>query len=201
MNITKKTFAQKYSAEFEELVLEMVEEALKKNFEIIASGNTKEKSDGGYDGYCFIKSPYDEASTALLEAKLRTVTKDLPLSDFSKSVIIAVNLDVACIIIGTNLYFSGNTIEQLETFIYNTGLEIRTLDYKDILKWLNKYPEKCKHYKKSFIHKLREYAETNYSTSCRELSLFEKPPVIDEKIEYPKLYGKERKSNNVHNYN
>lgn len=194
MNITKKTFAQKYSAEFEELVLEMVEEALKKNFEIIASGNTKEKSDGGYDGYCFIKSPYDEASTALLEAKLRTVTKDLPLSDFSKSVIIAVNLDVACIIIGTNLYFSGNTIEQLETFIYNTGLEIRTLDYKDILKWLNKYPEKCKHYKKSFIHKLREYAETNYSTSCRELSLFEKPPVIDEKIEYPKLYGKERKS-------
>ena len=193
MKITKKTFAQKYSVEFEGIVLEMVEEALKKNFEIIASGNTKEKSDGGYDGYCFIKSPYDETSTALLEAKLRTVIKDLPLSDFSKSVIIAINLDAACIIIGTNLYFSGNTVEQLETFIYNTGLEIRTLDYKDILTWINKNPEKCKHYKKSFIQKLREYAENNYNTSCRELSLFDKPPIIDKPIEYPKLYGKERK--------
>lgn len=193
MNTSKKTFAQKYSSEFEKIVLEMVEEALQKDFEIIVSNNTEEKSDGGYDGYIFIKSSYDETSTALLEAKLRTAIKDLPLSDFSKSVIIAVNLDAACIIIGTNLYFSGNTIEQLETFIYNTGLEIRTLDYKDILEWLNRNPEKCKNYKKLFITNLRKYAEKDYNTACRELSLFEKPPVLDRDLKSIKLYGKERK--------
>ena len=188
----KKTFAQIYSSKFEKIVLEMVEEALQKNFEIIASGNTEEKSDGGYDGYLFIKSPYDETSTALLEAKLRTAFKDLPLSDFSKSVIIAVNLDSACIIIGTNLYFSGNTIEQLESFIYNTGLEIRTLDYRDILEWMNKHPERCMSDNDSFIKGLRKYAEKEYSTACRELSLFEKPPVINKNMEAPKIYGKDR---------
>lgn len=198
MNTTKKTFAQKYSTEFERVVLEMVEEALQKDFEIIASSNTKEKSDGGYDGYIFIKSSYDETSTALLEAKLRTAIKDLPLSDFSKSVIIAVNLDAACIIIGTNLYFSGNTIEQLETFIYNTGLEIRTLDYRDILEWLNRHPEKGKDYKKLFIHNLRKYAENDYNTACRELSLFEKPPIINKNPKGPKIYGKERKVIKTH---
>ncbi len=198
MNTTKKTFAQKYSTEFEKIVLEMVEEALQKDFEIIASSNTKAKSDGGYDGYIFIKSSYDETSTALLEAKLRTAIKDLPLSDFSKSVIIAVNLDAACIIIGTNLYFSGNTIEQLETFIYNTGLEIRTLDYRDILEWLNKHPEKCKDYKKLFIRNLRKYAENDYNTACRELSLFERPPVINKNLKASKIYGKDRKKIKTH---
>lgn len=190
----KKTFAQIYSSEFEKIVLEMVEEALQKNFEIIASGNTEEKSDGGYDGYLFIKSPYDETSTALLEAKLRTAFKDLPLGDFSKSVIIAVNLDSACIIIGTNLYFSGNTIEQLESFIYNTGLEIRTLDYRDILEWMNKHPERCTGDNESFIKELRKYAEKEYSTACRELSLFEKPPTINKNWETPKIYGEGRKT-------
>lgn len=190
---TKKTFAQEYSAEFEKIVLEMVEEALQKDFKIIASSNTKEKSDGGYDGYIFIKSSYDEISTALLEAKLRTAIKDLPLNDFSKSVIIAVNLDAACIIIGTNLYFSGNTIEQLETFIYNTGLEIRTLDYKDILEWLNRHPEKCRNYKESFIDNLRKYAEKDYCTACRELSLFKQLPVINKSLKGSKIYGQERK--------
>lgn len=193
MDKTKKTFAQKYSTEFEKIVLEMVEEALQEDFEIIASSNTKEKSDGGYDGYIFIKSSYDETSTALLEAKLRTAIKDLPLSDFSKSVIIAVNLDAACIIIGTNLYFSGNTIEQLETFIYNTGLEIRTLDYRDILQWLNKHPEKCKNYKKLFINNLKKYAEKDYNTACRELSLFDRMPAINKNLKGPKIYGNERK--------
>lgn len=192
-DMKKKTFAQKYSTEFEKIVLEMVEEALQKDFEIIASSNTKEKSDGGYDGYLFIKSSYDETSTALLEAKLRTALKDLPLSDFSKSVIIAINLDAACIIIGTNLYFSGNTIEQLETFIYNTGLEIRTLDYSDILDWLNKHPEKCRNYRVSFMHSLRQYAQHDYSTACRELSLFKNSPVIDKRLKDYKIYGKEQK--------
>lgn len=198
MNMKKKTFAQKYSTEFEKIVLEMVEEALQKKFEIIASSRTKDKSDGGYDGYIFIKSSYDETSTTLLEAKLRTAIKDLPLNDFSKSVIIAINMDVACIVIGTNLYFSGNTIEQLQTFIYNTGLEIRTLDYKDILKWLNKHPERCRNYKKTFINKLKEYAEKDYNTACRDLSLFEKLPIINTALKATKIYGKERKKIKSH---
>lgn len=199
MATAKKTFAQRYSTEFEKIVLAMVEEALQKDFEIIASENTKEQSDGGYDGYLFLKSSFDETSTALLEAKLRTAVKDLPLSDFSKSVIIAVNLDAACIIIGTNLYFSGNTVEQLETFIYNTGLEIRTLDYKDILEWLNRRPSISTGYKKNFLKELRKYAEKDYSTAIRELSLFERPPVINKEFKSIKIYGRERKTikNNI----
>lgn len=199
MTIAKKTFAQRYSTEFEKIVLEMVKEALQKDFEIIASENTKKQSDGGYDGYLFLKSSFDETSTALLEAKLRTAIKDLPLSDFSKSVIIAVNLDAACIIIGTNLYFSGNTVEQLETFIYNTGLEIRTLDYKDILEWLNRHPSISTGYKKNFLKELRKYAEKNYSTASRELSLFERLPVINKDFKSIKIYGRERKAikNNI----
>lgn len=194
MATAKKTFAQRYSTEFEEIVLKMVEDALQKDFEIIASENTKRQSDGGYDGYLFLKSSFDETSTALLEAKLRTAIKDLPLSDFSKSVIIAVNLDAACIIIGTNLYFSGNTVEQLETFIYNTGLEIRTLDYKDILEWLNRHPSISTGYKKIFLRELRKYAEKDHSTASRELSLFERPPVKNKDFKSIKIYGRERRA-------
>lgn len=197
MSTSKKSFAQKYSNEFEKVILDMVEVALQKDFEIIASSNTKEKSDGGYDGYCYIKSPYDETSTALLEAKLRTAMKDLPLSDFSKSVIIAINLDAACIIIGTNLYFSGKTVEQLQAFIYNTGLEIRTLDYNDIAYWMQRNPNKIQSYKKPFITALKKYVSKEHTTACKELSLYNNTYIPTNKVYPINIYGNDRKSINI----
>lgn len=193
MKTSKKTFAQKYSSDFENLVLDVVQDALRKDFEIIASNNTKEKSDGGFDGYCYIKSPYDEFSTALLEAKLRSAISDLPLSDFSKSVIIATNLDAACIIIGTNLYFSGNTIEQLESFIYNTGLEIRTIDFADLAYWMSKKNIGLDKYKKPFIEELKKYLENEHKTANRRLSLYDMSTKYSRTHDIPKIYGNNKK--------
>lgn len=193
MKSSKKTFAQKYSSDFEKLVLDVVRDALNKDFEIIASNNTKEKSDGGFDGYCYIKSPYDEFSTALLEAKLRSAVSDLPLSDFSKSIIIAINLDVACIIIGTNLYFSGNTVEQLESFIYNTGLEIRTVDYEDLSIWLSKKSKGLYKYKKAFIKEIKKYIDYKHKTASRTLSLYDFALKYHDRYSVPKIYGNNKK--------
>lgn len=192
-NSNKKTFAQKYSLHFEKLILEVVKDILKKDFKIISSINTKERNDGGYDGYCIIRNQTEEDSLTLLEAKLRTACKDLPLSDFSKSVIVAVNLNAACIVIGTNVYFSGNSVEQLEAFIYNTGLEIRTLDYKDILDWLNTNDDNTISYNKYFIKQLRKYAEKDYVNAYRTLSLYSNPHFTHTTRSQVKLYGKDRK--------
>lgn len=190
-NIKSKTFAQKYSVEFENVILEIVKNALKKDFCILSAENTVKSKDGGYDGYCHIKAMDGTSSTALLEAKLRTACKDLPLDDFSKSVIIAINLDVVCIFIGTNIYFSSNSIEQLDAFIFNTGLEIRTIDYKDIMRWIDENPQTCEKYKASFINELKKYAQKNYPASCRSLSIFDNP-YVPNKMPIPRLYGNER---------
>lgn len=188
-----KTFAQKYSREFEKLILEIVTDTLKKDFNIIKSDNTPEKKDGGYDGYCIIKSTNTDELTTLLEAKLRTCCHDLSLSDFSKSIIIAINSNAACIVIGTNIYFTGNSVYQLEEFIYNTGLDIRTIDNKDILKWMNINTDSCSKYNQFFIKKLRKYAETDYENASRSLSLLENQFFICCNEADQEIYGQDRK--------
>ena len=47
MDKKEKTFAQNFSTEFEKLMLEISNDIFEANFKVIASGNTKEKSDGG----------------------------------------------------------------------------------------------------------------------------------------------------------
>lgn len=189
----KKTFAQKYSREFEKIVLEIVTDTLKKKFNIIKSNNTPEHKDGGYDGYCIIKSTNEDELTTLLETKLRTSCHDLPLSDFSKSIIIAINLDAACIVIGTNIYFTGNSVYQLKEFIYNTGLDIRTIDNKDILNWMNRNTDNCKKYNQFFIRRLRKYAETDFVNASRHLSLLENQNFDYCKEMDTEIYGRDRK--------
>lgn len=193
MDKKEKTFAQNFSPEFEKLMLEISKDIFEVNFKVIASGNTKEKSDGGYDGYLLIKSLCDRVFTALIEAKLRTNMNDLPLADFSKSVIIAINLDASYITIGTNVYFSSNTISQLKKFAFNTGLEIRTIDNLDIFEWIKKYPLKCNQYDSVFINGIKEYSQHNHKTACRDLSLFNEPYTAKTKKEEYKLYGSTRK--------
>lgn len=193
MRKRKKTFAQKYSTDFEQLILEIVEDSFENKFTLLMSENTPPKSDGGYDGYLLIKSLYNRIYSALIEAKLRTSSKDLPLDDFSKSIIIAINLDASYITIGTNVYFSENTVNNLKRFAYNTGLEICTIDYKDVIEWIEKHPNECSKYNPNFIGKLKETLSKNYETACRELSISDSLYILDYPITEFKLYGEERK--------
>lgn len=188
-----KTFAQKYSTEFEELLLEIINDTLKCNYQIDYSKNTCAKNDGGYDGYCILKTKDAEEITSLLEAKLRSCFKDLPLSDFSKSVIIAINIDADCIVVGTNLYFSDTSVEQLKNFIDKTGLEIRTVDYKDIQTWINENPNKCTYFNQELIDNLIIDVEKNSTAAARSLSLLDNSEFEFAKENEIEIYGSDRK--------
>lgn len=104
---------------------------------------TKDRNDGGYDGVFFLpgitgdSTRGDSLYKVLFEAKLRAaVENDLPLSDFSKSLIIAINVAANMIIIATNLHFSAKTLEALETYSQRTGLVIKVMTAKELLGWL-----------------------------------------------------------------
>lgn len=104
---------------------------------------TKEQKDGGYDGIFFLPSWVGGTSAAdrlykvIFEAKLRTAAKnDLSLNEFSKSLIIAVNIAANMIIIATNLHFSKNTVDALQTYSLKTGLGIKLITAKELMNWL-----------------------------------------------------------------
>ena len=85
----KKTYAQKFSREFEIYVLEY----LKDNYNITDvdfSRLTPPTGDGGYDGAIYwVKVGLDESiHETLFEAKLRsTLGYALPMNDFSKALL------------------------------------------------------------------------------------------------------------------
>lgn len=190
----RKTFAQKYSTSFEKLLCHIVENKLNEEYDIIASINTAEKNDGGYDGYCIIKSTADEEMLALLEAKLRTEFKDLPLSDFSKSVIIAINTNAVCIVIGTNMYFTKNSVLQLKQFQERTGLQIRTIDNIDLKHWLNNNTDYIgKAFDKRFIYDLKKHLNDDFQKAEHSLSLMNDIDLHIQEEHNIKLFGSKRK--------
>ena len=133
----KKTNAQKFSREFEAFVLEY----LKYNYNITDdnfSRLTPTTGDGGYDGVIYwlkSDSPHNIHET-LFEAKLRSALGyALPMNDFSKSLIIAVNRFSDELYIATNITFSSETIKQLNIFSNRTGIAVKTLNGKDLYKW------------------------------------------------------------------
>lgn len=143
----RKSFASQHWHAFEQLSLQIIhniykEQPNEKYFQTAA------QSDGGYDGMiCFSGGPPGAAELykVLLEAKLRSNNRrDLPLSDFSKTVIIAVNTIADKVYISTNAYFSQETLKRLRDFSLRTGLIIRTLDIEDITIWLQEHTEEQK---------------------------------------------------------
>ena len=90
------SFAGEYWEEFEKLSLDILKTYMSENSEVNYSiKRTPNRKDGGYDGIIVITSDHDsnEIYKLLSESKLRECSKkDLPMSDFSKALVIAVNL-------------------------------------------------------------------------------------------------------------
>lgn len=190
----KKSFAQKYSSDFEKLSLDIVKSFINEE-NIKAAETTREKKDGGFDGIIIYKDMSSEDRVHLIEAKLRTEKKDLPLSDFSKTIIIAVNSDASCVYISTNLYFSEKTIAELESFIRSTGMDIQTIDGNEISKWINEANSSIiKKYPVDFINTLKTYEYSDKTAPCKKLTISGKHTLTVQKIEYLQLYGAERKN-------
>ena len=127
--------------EFEKLVYAIIKDTLNLDGNNSISEVTEKRNDGGYDGVFII--PVDRKKTVeykiLFEAKLRRdIQKDLPLQDFSKALIIAINTNADTLVIGTNLHLSENSKKQLSLYSYKTGLAIKLLDGKSIDNWLKK---------------------------------------------------------------
>lgn len=140
----KKTFAQQHWRTFEKLSMEIINEIYDEHPGVV-SHLTSAQSDGGYDGIlCFPSGTWNKTALykVLLEAKLRSNNKhDLPLDNFSKTVIVAVNTVADKVYISTNAYFSAETIRRLKAYSQRTGLQIRTLDIADITNWITANPE------------------------------------------------------------
>ena len=129
--------------DFEKLLFELIskEIGLVEDISDVTAVLTDAQNDGGYDGIYEIplnKNLSNDRYRILFEAKLRRKSEnDLPLQDFSKALIIAINQAADTLIIGTNLYFSDNTLFQLKEFEKRTHLHIKVLTGIDIKKWLD----------------------------------------------------------------
>lgn len=136
---TGKSFAMQHWEEFETLSIHIIKNIYEGIPESVCK-LTSSRSDGGYDGFiCFPISPHDASALykILLEAKLRSTSKhDLPLSDFSKTIIVAVNTIADKVYIVTNAYFSAETKRRLTIYSQRTGLEIQTIDINYISGWI-----------------------------------------------------------------
>lgn len=132
---------------FEKLVFSIIKDTLKLDATNSISEITEKRNDGGYDGVFIIPIDRNKAIEykILFEAKLRRhINKDLPLQDFSKALIIAINTNADTLIIGTNLHLSKNSENQLSLYSYKTGLVIKLLDGKAIDNWIENQNYKVK---------------------------------------------------------
>jgi len=97
---------------------------------------TQRKKDGGFDGIFYFRaeSASDEhSSCAIMEAKLRkNILRDLPLQDFSKAMIIAINRAAQLLVVASNLRLSDKTVQLLQDYSKKTGLEVQYLSIKAI---------------------------------------------------------------------
>lgn len=117
------------------------------NIEEIQEKLTEPTHDGGYDGSFLIPYITDSGCSTtqgyykiLFEAKLRTnLDKDLPLQDFSKSLIIAINVDSDALIVATNLRLSDGTKEHLRDFSEKTGLKTYYLSPHYVDTWMSEH--------------------------------------------------------------
>lgn len=102
---------------------------------------TAHRKDGGFDGIFYIPpdiSGNEEEFCAIMEAKLRgNIMRDLPLQDFSKAMIIAINRAARLLVVASNLRLSPKTIQILKEFSENTGLEVKLLSIKTLFEHLS----------------------------------------------------------------
>lgn len=192
-----KGFAAQHWNAFEKLSLQIIHTIYKdqpneKHFQ------TSAQSDGGYDGMiCFSGGTpgTENLYKVLLEAKLRSNNRrDLPLSDFSKTVIIAVNTIADKVYISTNAFFSQETLKRLRDFSLRTGLIIRTLDIEDITIWLREHTEEQNAFEDQAL--LKELLSMYYVPSPEQKALSLKHELAEEGslTQFEELIGTKRKT-------
>lgn len=193
-NRSGKSFALKHWEAFEKLSMKIVSEKYQERPGVFFE-QTSPRGDGGYDGIiCFpVSSKHSsELYKILLEAKLRSSSNhDLPLSDFSKTIIIAVNTIADKVYISTNAYFSAETNKRLKTYSQRIGLEIHTLDICSITSWINaNRTEAEKICTTEFLNAIMSM-ERSLKPEQRMLTCDSEQLYNDE---IPKLYGKKRRA-------
>ena len=161
-NKNSDNFAQKYWKTFEELVITLLKKKLgNSNDYQIYSHKTPAQNDGGYDGIIFIESPTNLSNelktlyTILTEAKLRqNINKDLPLSDFAKTLIIAINRNADEVYIYTNLHYSPETYKRVMQFSAATSLTVKLIDIFELYDEMSRFSEVQADFPPQFIQKL-----------------------------------------------
>lgn len=180
-------FAKKYWEDFEELSVDILK-LIFKEYKEKDIKKTKGRKDGGYDAYVLISDSKQNAYKAISESKLRKLSnKDLPLSDFAKTLIISINLCANKVYIFTNLHFSIETQNRLSKFSRGTNIDVQLFDINKICDWipqlqkasLQKYPE-------NFISQLQKSVVDHPDNI-----LFESEGIINQ-IEIYDLLGKEK---------
>lgn len=158
----KKTNAQKYSREFEKFVLTY----LKDKFQIEDNNFAKltpPSGDGGYDGVVYWISDMSskKIQETIFEAKLRSALGHaLSMNEFSKALIIAVNRFSDEVYIATNITFSPETIYQLRFYSKRTGINIKTLNGRELYEWYKEFSlDKKEKFDTAFIGFLSESAK------------------------------------------
>lgn len=162
--------------DFEKLVFAILFDILKIQYKDITGFQTQARKDGGIDGrfYLASKEPLlNDEKSMVYEVKLRNnKRKDLPLSDFSKSVIIAINMSVNALTIATNLDFSKTTNQLLSTFSDKSGLIINQLNGNEIRNWLDLHTEYVKNFEnKDLLNFIRNCVVDNYITDEKNFKI------------------------------
>ena len=126
--------------DFEDLIFSILYDILKTQYEDVKGIQTRACKDGGFDGRFYLPSKdsflLDSEINMVFEVKLRSdKRKDLPLSEFSKAIIISINMAANALTIATNLNFSKLTTDLLLLFSNKTGLIINKLSGNEIRKW------------------------------------------------------------------
>ncbi|MDE6209550.1 MAG: restriction endonuclease [Lachnospiraceae bacterium] len=190
-----KSFAHKYWKNFEELVLKLLKKKLgTENTYKIYSYKTPNQNDGGYDGIILIEQPnmWDEdlrrLYTILAEAKLRQNTSsDLPLSDFAKTLVVAINRNASEVYVYTNLHYSEETYRRTEKFSAATGLKVKLIDIFELCDELTESPEVQNGYSDVFIRHL--FAGLNFHSKEKRIQ-YEQEPIFENTL--PQLAGDSR---------
>ncbi len=158
----KKTNALEHWREFEKFVLDFLKDRYNITEEKFAM-LTPPSGDGGYDGilYSEVNLSNNNIREILFEAKLRSaIGTSLPLNDFSKALIIAVNRFTDEVYIASNLVFSPDTLYQLDVYAKRMGMYIETLNGKVLYEWYNKQCSDVKRkYSSDFIAFLEKSSE------------------------------------------
>lgn len=182
-------FAQDYWKDFEELSIDLIKLLFKDYHFDKHIEKTQNSKDGGYDGVVLISDNEHNVYKAISESKLRKLSrKDLPLSDFAKTLIISVNLCADKVYIFTNLHFSNETQNRIEKFSSGTNIKVQLFDIVEIVGLIPKLADDIlKNYPTEFIEKL----QNSVTDHPRKLSL-NPAPKINLKKEC-ELLGIERK--------